>query len=664
MNIAFDYFQKQEIPTLILCNPNRVPVASLKGCYDVKNIIRYNAISELSFTMPRQDEEGNVLSGFEKLEIKMIVYVKNMGYYIVSECNGEYNGYTPVKQVVCQSLEASMLFRRLTGFNGTFKFYDENNPDISLMTLALKYIPGWTVGYIDSDLIQNSDGVDIYRTFDIDNSTLYNFLISKVEVAFNCVFTFDTINKTVSAYYIPNLNNKNGTFFSFDNICDSITINQFSDEMCTAMYCFGDEEGVDIRSVNPLGTNVIYNFDYYKALEYMSQDLIDAINAWEDKIELLKPDYTSYSLQAANIYLELGELQSSLIEMQSILEANQLTLETLKAQKLSTTDAEADVYNQSVIVSSQNKIIAEKTNELNELQSLRNKIVYQLQFVALRIYQKFVVDLSGFYTTISNLSSSWKTIYFPGSVAPEFDLAQYEDSLYSIIATFDYSVSGISDLLSFSKEKLIENQTFSASELDEIESKLISLVTELQSLYDLLDGIIPNTSVSISIKTIITQISAYFDILRYGGNFTSEQYYILQDYIFENTYTNENIVIGESKDQNWVKNQLESLYSQSETVLGRASKPRYEIDGNFINILALPEYSEYINRLELGTISSIELYNGTVVDSALLEVEFSYDDPTEFNLKFSNRVRINNSSFQFADMFMDAAETASGVSGL
>ena len=49
MNSVFDYFNKKEIPLLILCNPYLEPVESLGAAYNIKTKERFGAISEIEF---------------------------------------------------------------------------------------------------------------------------------------------------------------------------------------------------------------------------------------------------------------------------------------------------------------------------------------------------------------------------------------------------------------------------------------------------------------------------------------------------------------------------------------------------------------------------------------------------------------------------------------
>lgn len=53
----------------------------------------------------------------------------------------------------------------------------------------------------------------------------------------------------------------------------------------TCMEVFGDK-GLSIQDVNPLRSNYIYNFDYFKRTNWMYQEIINAIDAWENAVDL------------------------------------------------------------------------------------------------------------------------------------------------------------------------------------------------------------------------------------------------------------------------------------------------------------------------------------------------------------------------------------------
>ena len=60
-------------------------------------------------------------------------------------------------------------------------------------------------------------------------------------------------------------------YLSTNNLIKEIDIKENTDDLITALDVYG-ADGVDIRSVNPMGTNRIYNLDEYMNTEYFSEE--------------------------------------------------------------------------------------------------------------------------------------------------------------------------------------------------------------------------------------------------------------------------------------------------------------------------------------------------------------------------------------------------------
>ena len=125
------------------------------------------------------------------------------------------------------------------------------------------------------------------RTFSIDDSTVYDFLINDVQKSFSCFIIFDIENKKINAFSTTNqdkIRKQTDLFLSYDNLLLSSEFIEFTDEIATALYCSGGGN-LGIYEINPLGTKVIYDYTYYKNLDWMNQDLIDALDAWDKKTQ-------------------------------------------------------------------------------------------------------------------------------------------------------------------------------------------------------------------------------------------------------------------------------------------------------------------------------------------------------------------------------------------
>ncbi len=116
---------------------------------------------------------------------------------------------------------------------------------------------GWEINNIDTDLL------DLQRSFDVSSSNVYNILMTTAETAYGCIFTFEPFDKLVNAIAIPNATTDTSIYLSFENLLKNTSFDEISEEITTVLEVFGGD-GLDIRSVNPLGTNKIYDFTYYQ----------------------------------------------------------------------------------------------------------------------------------------------------------------------------------------------------------------------------------------------------------------------------------------------------------------------------------------------------------------------------------------------------------------
>lgn len=301
--INFDFFKLAEIPTFTLCNPNKEKLYALGGISERKYSPRYNAISELSF---RADEyiDKVLMPYYAYITNRRLVYVDNIGYFMITDVTENNDGVVKYKEVGCQSLEVELSSRKLTSFVSGDGLYDENGVIISSapipLTLTqlyieiLPYLAGWTFDPIPETIDTK------YRSFDISDTSLYNLLMTDIEEAYECVFDFDTINNVISIRDATEDTELTDIFISHDNVIKSMTVEEVTDELATCLFVVGGGD-LGINYVNPLGNNYIYNFQYFKDTEWMEESLISAITAWEIKYSSLT---TPYSIEILNLFID------------------------------------------------------------------------------------------------------------------------------------------------------------------------------------------------------------------------------------------------------------------------------------------------------------------------------------------------------------------------
>lgn len=372
---SFDYFGKHEIPNIILCNPNKKKIDFLNCGYNKNLTLRFNQLSEFSMEIPLYIN-GEKIEVYDNIVSKKLILIENIGYFIIADVSENNDGVERTKEIKAYSLETELSSKKINIFDGTYKFYDPLNVSNTLMGKILLN-SGWSIGQIDSDLW------NIYRTFEIPDSNIYEFLIGDVENSYECVFVFDSFAKTVSAYTLKNLIKNTDIFLSYHNLIRQVTIEQKSDEIVTALSAYGGN-GLGISTVNPLGTNTLYNFDYYKSLDWMEQSLIDAINNWEQKITNNTALYSSTLLDLKNKNILLTS-QKSILEN---LKANRDSIEgVIKVmidggqQNTPEYTAKVNELNAAVsAVSAQERLIADTQLSITTLTSNLNTINQSLSF--------------------------------------------------------------------------------------------------------------------------------------------------------------------------------------------------------------------------------------------------------------------------------------------
>ena len=290
--------------------------------------------------------------------------------------------------------------------DGTHKFYDALQPEKSLLGAFIGQTD-WKIGHIDVDLWNK------YRTFEFpDDEGLYSFLHGDVEEAYGCVFEFDTEKKLVNAYVKGTLIDKTDIVLTFDNLIKQINIQESDDDLVTALSVSGDND-LNIRTVNPLGTNTIYQFDYFKTEEWMSKGLIDALTEWEKKVEAQQKPYSSLLTSLKTENSKLITLQGQLTDLKAELDAlEQVRTARIKGgkdladitNKINAKQAEinakqAEVDKQKAVVDS----IRNQQLEINKSLRFEENFTAE-QLVELQCYTNAATYTNDNYTITNNMS--------------------------------------------------------------------------------------------------------------------------------------------------------------------------------------------------------------------------------------------------------------------
>lgn len=360
MIVSYDKLNKARKSPLILCNPNGEELYSLGLAKDINFSIRLNGLSELSFVVNKYNDD-KIIPYYDFLITRRCIEMKNVGRFIITSVQTEMEGTSEYKIIQCKGLEYELASKNLGLLEGTYKFYDPSSSDKSLMHIVLSYLPNWKIGEIEDDLW------NIYRTFDIKDNNIYNFLMGEVQETYRCIFIIDTFKRTISAKTVESIITKTDVFLSSRNILKQMNIEENAEDIKTALNIYGDGD-LSIHSVNPMQTATIYDFSYYKNVpDMMSDNLISAINKWEAKLDGYKKEYS-------DILLSIKDSNGFNIKKQEELKKLEAELNSLLDQQSIKITAGEDLTDINNKIEAKKKEIENKKKEIeNQNNSIEDK---------------------------------------------------------------------------------------------------------------------------------------------------------------------------------------------------------------------------------------------------------------------------------------------------
>lgn len=355
MIAKFDYYNRFEQPIISLRNPNDEFLGFVDNIKNLNINPEFNAVSEMTCDIYKYGNDNTLLNIYDDIKVKRQLFVENIGYFIITQITENDSKEGIYKSLTLYSCEHELSYKKLTYFNGTYKFWNTENLADSLLGKILNSLPRWSVGHIDNSVSE------LYRTFEEPDTTIYSFLMDDVENSYECIFEFDILHRVINVYDKNNYIHKTTILLSRKDVIDNFKVDTKSEDIYTALTLYGDDE-ISYRGINPLGTSTVYNFSYYKS--WMSQDLQSALMLWEQKVA---ESETNTTLLRTNLSNKSTELQKISGEIDSIKEQIVLLEKQLGVNSLDKT-----------MISNLNKQINAKKTELAKQQSSYDTIATQI----------------------------------------------------------------------------------------------------------------------------------------------------------------------------------------------------------------------------------------------------------------------------------------------
>lgn len=650
MVIDLSKINMKEQPLLLLKNLNDQIIAPLNSAMNIKGSLCYNEISMMSFDIPKFYNNIDV-EGYDSICGMRIVEWKDIGQFVLMNPVILDEGILEKKQCKMYSLEYEFTYKKISLENSTYNFWNPATPKSTILGIVLSYMPSWSVGSVDSKLVGK------YRTFEVDNENLYDFMKNTLQETYCCVFEFDTINRVVNVRDANKSANKKAVYLSNKNLAKEIEIEEDTENIITVLDVNG-ADGVTIRSVNPIGTNKIYNLDYFMNTTNFSQSIIDKWNEWKNTYSANQELYYNVSLNQSSQITRYVAENASLVDMQgelSNLEAQQAVIIQAIAQGLENQSELASINSK---ISSQTIKIQKQKELLNEIEITIESITKELVEInkqtsieaaftdengnkdedALKLLDRYfkeesITDSSFVAPTVetytdSDIYSNVSNCNISISDAEVSSVKYADKTFYSIRGgTIKINNSG------FTVDAAIIKGTF---EYNSDKSIIFSCYLDDGTINDesFESGNLSLTGASQSISNGSSTLSS---ILSYAS-----------------CYFTKNVTDYEQRQIEW------DLYEYGEEQLKRMSSPTYSFKVSLANFFALDDYRTFVNEISLGEKIYLETTMG-VITPIVVCVDLDFNKIEDLEIEFGSTFDINSSTFDLVDLVSQSVSMGKSV---
>ena len=635
MVIDFSNIDGRHRPTLVLRSMGGTAIQTLGYAFNISLEANYNETSVLSFDVPAH-VEGRRVPGYEKLVGMQIVDMVGVGQFIINNPDITESATKELKTVKAYSLEYEFTFKKLTLASSTYNFWNPAQPNNTILGIILEKMPSWSVGTVDEGLIGK------YRTYEVSNENLYSLMKGTLQESYGCVFDFDTINRLINVRDVSSNAVVQPVYISLQNLAKEISIAEQTEDIFTCLDVNG-AEGVSIRSVNPTGTNKLYELGYFMTTDNFSQELVDKWNNWVQGVDGRRQEYYNLTVENALLHMQIETESAALGTLQGelkVLEAQQATAIEAAAQGIVTDLASynTQVANKRAEIANKESYLAQLNIQLQDSQDSLIAINQACQWSAYGITSDDEKLLDRYIKEDAIEDSSF--------VSPVVD--SYVASGNSYPAT-SISVSlvgaNITGATLSSGKVVYSARGGTASIVVNGETKLSGQV--VQAAFDYLNG---DGTACLYLEAGCATVSGAYSL----STDCSVDPAIGGAYIEGTTAS----IVSSSSDV-YITTQLTAysqravewdLYEYGREALSRCAYPSYTFSVDSGNFLAMEEFDAFRRELKLGDKLYLNLGDTFgVLQPVLIGAHIDFEDK-QLQLEFSDSFSLSDSAFKLADL--------------
>jgi len=633
----------KEQPTLVLCNADGKAIQTLGYAKGLKANVCYNEMSTITFDIPAY-VDGVKTPHYDDIIGMRIIDMINWGRFILMNPSIKNDGVKEIKSCKAYSLEYELTYKKIFLEEATYNFWNPLSPDDTILGMIIAELPSWTIGTVDEDLINK------YRTLSSDNANTYNFIKSTLQKLYGCIFDFDSYTRTINVRSTANEAVSKPVYLSMDNLVKEIQIDEDTESIVTALDVCGGED-VDIRSVNPMGTNMIYNLDYFMNTTQFDQSVIDKWNSWKQSFEANQLTYYNISIER-------------MLKTSAIL-TEQVVLSDLKNIKLASLESERAVYVE-YLAQHANKNSSDYSDFQSKLKDVNRRIAsVEDEISAQETVVNRLKDAEAELT--DNLITIQKSVAFDKFFTHDeliildryFKEESIEESSFVVSEVDSYSDSDISNAISnvrvsFANTKFTRVVTDNGKVMYTVDGGTLTITSDAVTLsakvvsacFERNDDETMVLSTFLNKGTIgeasfpsgCISITGTGSPISTSGN-TGISFTVTKG----NMYFTRNTTDYEKHSVSW------DLFEYGKQTLNSLAYPSYSFSVSSANFMTIDEFVGFMTQLELGQ----KIYLNT--DSSVLQpifigADIDFENLSSLSLQFSDKYSSSDSSFKLVEL--------------
>ena len=651
MIVSFSSVNWAEQPTLVLKNLDGTFIQPLTNAFNVEAKLYCNETSELSFDLPAF-ANGVATPHYEDVVGMRLVDWIGVGQFILVNPSVENNGYSEIKACKAYSLEYELTYKSTYIKEGTYEFWNPMAPAGTVLGMILNDYPSWSVGTVDTDLVGR------YRTFESDNQKSYDLMKNTLQDMYQCIFDFDTYGRKINVRSVASQTRERPVYLSTDNLIKKIQVEEDTENIFTVLDVNGADD-VDIRSVNPLGTNKIYNLDYFMNTSYFSQAIIDKWQEWKTVYEDAQKQYYNITVEKVLEEAALAAAKAVLMELKNELSKYETLQSTYVEASAQGIDQNAQLADVKQKIAEQERKIAAKEAEIQSIEgTIASGLAQQQEINQSCAFKNFftnaeltVLDRYFKQDAISEDSFVYKRVSSyadpdVGSTVPNVQISltgakitgakmQSGRIVYTAIGgnvevkTGDITVT--SKVVRSTLEKKTDGKFIYSAYLNKGTYQDISFesagVTVAGSSMTLQTDVRPDTSV--------------------GGDSYIDGTYFAADCGESGFFFTRNCSEYEKRSIEW------DLMEYGQQELEDLCWPSYTFSVDVGNFLAMEDFAAFKNQLTLGDKVYIDI-GDRVLAPITVGVEVNFEKLSDFKLLFGDKYSLKDSAFKLVDLLEES----------